>query len=122
MWPFTRKAPPPAADWAGPVSFFDWTPDDITAISKAIRIHGQADDDGWRRIALIAVNTLRGGSAVELVARAIEESMNPGRDPDRPIDFGHYMHGMPHWCMWVGYARDAVEAYARRKMAEGTTP
>lgn len=114
MWPFTYKAPQPPKNWAGPEAFFDWTEDDITAISKAIRKNGQPESDGFRRYARIVLNTLRGGSAVELVARAIEASSNPGRDPDRPISGGHYMAGMPHWCMWVEYAKPAVEALAAR--------
>lgn len=111
MWPFRNKAPRPPNDWAGPVSFPDWTQDDIAQVSEAIRVHGQADSDGFRRFALVALNTLRGGSAVELVARAMEESANPGGDADAPIDgrTGHYMAGMPRWCIWVEYARPAVE-------------
>ena len=115
---FSRKAPPPPKGWTGPESFADWTDDDIAEMSKAIRSAGQPDSSGFRTIALIALNTLRGGSAVELVARAIEESHNPGSDPDQPIHGSHihgshYLRGMPHWCMWVEYARPAVEAYAR---------
>jgi hypothetical protein len=110
------KAPRPPHDWAGPVSFVDWTEDDITAISKAMRAHGQPEQDGFRVFARVALNTLRGGSAVELVARAIEESANPGSDADAPIEqsSGHYMAGMPRWCMWVEYARPAVEAIMKR--------
>lgn len=115
MWPFSRKAPPPPKDWAAPESFAVWTAEDIAEISKAMRSHDQPDTDGFRRFALIALNTLRSGSAVELVARAIEASSNPFHDPDRPIEGNHYMAGMPAWCMWVEYARPAVEAYARRQ-------
>lgn len=111
-WPFSSAAPQPPKGWAGPVSFADWTDAEIAAVSKAIRRHGQPDSDGFRVFARVALNTLRGGSAVELVARAMEASANPGRDPDRPIEGGHYMHGMPHWTMWVEYARPAVEAIA----------
>lgn len=115
MWPFrSRNAPQPPADWTGPQSFADWSEDDITAMSAAIRSNGQPDSDGFRQFARVALNTLRGGSAVELVARAMEASANPGRDPDRPIGTQHYMMGMPHWCVWVEYARPAVEAYAKR--------
>lgn len=114
---FKPNAPRPPEDWAGPVSFADWTEDDITAISAAIRKNGQPEQDGFRRFARVALNTLRGGSAIELVARAMEESANPGSDPDAPIDrrTGHYMAGMPRWCMWVEYARPAVEAIAGKK-------
>lgn len=110
------KAPAPPVEWSGPVSFVDWTEDDITAISEAIRKkNGQPEQDGFRVIARVALNTLRGGSAVELVARAIEASENPGLDPDRPIRGTHYLCGMPYWCMWVEYARPAVEAIAGKK-------
>lgn len=114
MWPFANRAPQPPKDWAAPASFADWTEEDIAAMSKAIRVHGQPDSDGFRRYARIALNTLRSGSAVELVARAIEASSNPGLDPDRPVEGSHYMRGMPHWCVWVEYARPAVEAYRNR--------
>jgi hypothetical protein len=113
MWPFNKKAAPPPKDWTGPESFFDWSEDELRAISKAIRSRGQPDNDGFRSMALVALNTLRGGSAVELVARAMEASLNPGKDPDRPVTGNHYMRGMPHWCVWVEYARPAVEAYVR---------
>jgi hypothetical protein len=112
---FKPKAAPPPSDWAGPASFADWTEDDITAISAAIRRkNGQPEQPGFQRFARVALNTLRGGSAVELVARAMEASANPQHDPDRPIDGNHYMAGMPAWCMWVEYARPAVEAIAGR--------
>jgi hypothetical protein len=92
----------------------DWTAADIYRVSEAIRKNGQPESDGFRVFARVALNTLRGGSAVELVARAMEESANPGSDADAPIDprTGHYMAGMPRWCMWVEYARPAVEAIA----------
>lgn len=116
MWPFARKTPQPRADLTGPCSFADWTEDDISAVSAAIRAkNGQPEQPGFRTFARVALNTLRGGSAVELVARAMEESANPGADPDRPVGVGHYMMGMPHWCVWVEYARPAVEAIAGRK-------
>jgi hypothetical protein len=84
-------------------------------MSAAIRMNGQPEQDGFRRIARIALNTLRGGSAVELVARAIHESYNPQLDPDGPIEFGnHYLNGRPNWCMWTEYARPAVEHFAKR--------
>src|SRR5690349_2379596 len=110
MWPFSRNTPQPPPTWAGPVSFSDWSEADIDYVSQAIRKNGQPESDGFRRFARVALNTLRGGSAVELVARAMEESANPGSDPDRPVMGGHYMRGMPHWCVWVEYARPAVEA------------
>src|SRR5882672_4857156 len=113
---FSRARPIPS-DWAGPVSFVDWTDDDISAVSQAIRKNGQPEQDGFRIFARVALNTLRGGSAVELVARAMEESANPGSNADAPIDArtGHYMAGLPRWCMWGEYARPAVEAIAGRK-------
>jgi hypothetical protein len=114
---FKPKAARPPSDWAGPSSFADWTEDDITAISAAIRKkNGQPEHPGFRVFARVALNTLRSSSAVELVARAMEESANPGSDADAPIDrrTGHYMAGMPRWCMWVEYARPAVEAIAGR--------
>lgn len=115
-WIFPRRtAPQPPKDWAGPISFTDWTEDDISAISKAIRHkNGQPESSGFRAFARVALNTLRGSSTVELVARAMEASANPGRNPDRPIAGSHYMNGMPHWCMWVEYAKPAVEAIAGR--------
>lgn len=123
MWPFKsgpkkmyfqpdKSADP--KDWVGPVSFSDWTDSDITDVSKVIRSHGQPEQDGFRVFARVALNTLRGGSAVELVARAMEESANPGLNPERPITGGHYMHGMPHWTMWIEYAKPAVELIAGR--------
>jgi len=117
MWPFRTKAPRPPDSWAGAASFADWTDDEISAMSQAIRKNGQPESEGFRRIARIALNTLRGGSAVELVSRAIEASYNPHHDPDAPIDArtGHYQAGMPNWCMWTEYARPAVEHYARRR-------
>ena len=118
MWrPWAKKAPRPPDDWAGPVSFTDWRDADIAAVSKAIRRHGQPDSAGFQKIARVALNTLRGGSAVELVARAIEESENPGSDADASIDprTNHYLMGWPRWCMWVEYAKPAVELIAGRK-------
>ena len=112
MWPFKNHAPQPPKTWAGPEAFFDWTDKQIDLVSEAMRSHGQSDSDGWRRSSRLALNTLRGGSAVELVARAMEASHNPGHDPDRPIEGNHYMHGMPSWCMWAEYARPVVELIA----------
>jgi hypothetical protein len=118
-WPFRwQKAWLPPVD-AGPSSFGDWSAGEIDSVSAAIRSHGQPEHEEFRRFARVALNTLRGGSAVELVARAMEESANPGSDPDRPIWGGHYMHGMPHWCMWVEYARPAVaEIISRTRKPE----
>lgn len=115
MWPFSRKAKQPAPDWRGPVSFVDWTGNDLAVISKAMRRFGQPEGDDWQRLARVALNTLRGGSAVELVARAMFTSLNPGKDPDAPVQGSHYMaeSGMPNWCMFVEDARPAVEKYAR---------
>lgn len=110
------KAAQPPKEWAAPGSFVDWTDADVAAISAAIRRkNGQPEQDGFLRFARVALNTLRGGSAVELVARAMEASANPDCDPDRPIIGTHYMAGMPAWCMWVEYARPAVEAIAGKK-------
>lgn len=108
-WPFSSKAPAPPKTWAGPESFY-WSDDELSLVSDAIRQHGQPESEGFRTFARVALNTMRGGSAVELVARAMEASANPGLDPDRLISRGHYMAGMPHWCAWVEYARPAVEA------------
>lgn len=114
MWPFRRRAwLPPVA--TGPSSFGDdWSASEIDYVSAAIRSNGQPDSEDFRRFARVALNTLRGGGAVELVARAMEESTNPGRDPDRPIEGSHYMRGMAHWCVWVEYARPAVAAIMNR--------
>jgi len=112
MWLFKNHAPQPPKDWAGPEAFFDWTKKDLDLVSEAIRKHGQPDSPGFQTFARITLNTLRSGSAVELVARAMEASSNPRHDPDRPITGGHYLHGMPHWTMWVEYARPAVEVIA----------
>lgn len=121
MWPFTRKAPQPPAGWAGPSSFGDdWSASEIDYVSKAMRAHGQPESEGFRRFARVALNTMRGGSAVELVARAIEESANPGMDPDRPIGGSHYQHGMPAWCGWVEYAKPAVAAIIARSRKPNT--
>lgn len=114
MWPFKPKAWLPPID-TGPSSFGDdWTTSEIDAVSAAIRSHGQPESEGFRKFARVALNTLRGGSAVELVARAMEASANPGHDPDRPILGNHYMRGMPYWCMWVEYARPAVAEIMNR--------
>lgn len=123
MWPFREKAWLPPCD-TGPSSFGDdWSTSEIDYVSKAIRSHGQPEREGFRRFARVALNTMRGGSAVELVARAMEESANPGSDADAPINprTGHYMAGMPNWCMWVEYARPAVAAIiaSGRKPKEG---
>jgi len=118
MWPFTRKAPPPRPEWIGAESFFDWTEADLDAIGQAMRSHGQPDAPDWEVFALITLNTLRGRDAIEMVCRAIEAHANPDLDPDRPIEFGHYMHGMPAWCMWAEYARPAVRAYCKRALAQ----
>jgi hypothetical protein len=129
MWPFKKKPkrmyfqPDKSAepkDWVGPLSFADWSASEIDYVSKAIRSHGQPESEGFRRFARVALNTLRGGSAAELVARAIEESANPGSDPDRPICGGHYMHGMPHWMMWLEYAKPAVAAIIERSRKPDT--
>lgn len=122
MWPFRKPKAwlPPA--YTGPASFGDyWSIGDIDYVSAAIRSNGQPESEGFRRFARVALNTMRGGSAVELVARAMEESANPGSDPDAPILGSHYMRGMPRWCMWVEYARPAVEAIMvrSRKPDEG---
>ncbi len=106
---FNRHAPQPPKNWAGPEAFFDWTDTDIARASQAIRSCGQPESDGFKVFARVALNTMRGGSAVELVARAMEKSANPGHDPDRPITGNHYMAGMPSWCMWVQYAKGVVE-------------
>lgn len=110
MWPFRRKAWLPPAN-TGPSSFGDdWSSGEIDYVSKAIRKHGQPESEGFRRFARVALNTMRGGSAVELVARAMEESANPGSDQEGPIEGNHYMRGMPCWCMWIEYAVPAVAA------------
>lgn len=120
---FAPKAPQPPRDWAGAESFVDWSEDDISAVSAAVRLkNGQPEQEGFRTFARVALNTLRGGSAIELVARAMEASANPGRDPDRPIQGSHYMNGMPHWCMWVEYARPAVQAIASRHFVTRIEP
>lgn len=120
MWPFRQKPWLPPVD-TGPSSFGnDWTASEIDYVSAAIRSHGQPDSDGFRRFARVALNTMRGGSAVELVARAMHESANPGSDADSPISprTGHYMMGMPRWCMWVEYAKPAVAAIIDRARME----
>jgi len=114
-----RRAPLPK-DWVGPESFGDWSASEIDFVSNAIHSHGQPESEGFRKFARVALNTLRGGSAVELVARAMEASANPGSDPDRPIQGGHYMRGMPRWCMWVEYARPAVAAIIARARKPNT--
>jgi hypothetical protein len=120
MWPFRPKAWLPPVN-TGPASFGDdWSASEIDYVSVAIRSHGQPESEGFRRFARVALNTLRGGSAVELVARAMEESANPGCDPDRPVQGSHYMHGMPQWCVWVEYARPAVAEIIRRSRKPNT--
>lgn len=120
MWSFRQKAWLPPVD-TGPVSFGDdWTASEIDYVSAAIRIHGQPESEGYRRFARVALNTLRGGSAVEMVARAMEESANPGSDPDSPILGDHYMRGRPRWCMWVEYATPVVAAIMMRARKTNT--
>lgn len=116
---FRRKAWLPPVN-AGPSSFGDWSPSEIDLVSKAIRSHGQPEVEGFRRFARVALNTMRGGSAVELVARAMEESANPGSDADAPIEGNHYMRGMPRWCMWVEYAAPAVAAIIEQSRKPST--
>lgn len=115
MWPFRKKAwlAPPNT---GPSSYADWSDAEIDYVSSAIRKNGQPDQEGFRRFARVALNTMRGGSAVELVARAMEESANPGSNPEAPIEGSHYMRGMPHWTMWLEYARPAVAAIIARSV------
>lgn len=122
MWPFRQKAWLPPVN-TGPSSFGDdWSTSEIDYVSKAIRSHDQPESEGFRRFARVALNTMRSGSAVELVARAMEESANPGSDADAPIDprTGHYMMGMPRWCMWVEYAKPAVAAIIARARKPNT--
>ena len=120
MWPFRQKAWLPPCD-TGPSSFGDdWSPREIDYVSKAIRKNGQPESEGFRRAARVALNTMRGGSAVELVARAMEESYNPGSDQEGPIEGSHYMRGMPRWCMWVEYAVPAVAAIIERSRKPNT--
>jgi hypothetical protein len=114
MWPFRLKAWLPPQD-IGPSSFGDdWSASEIDYVSAAIRSHGQPESEGFRRFARVALNTLRGGSAVELVARAMEESANPGSDQEGPILGGHYQRGQPRWAMWIEYAKPAVAAIIAR--------
>jgi len=122
MWPFRRKGIRLPTDSVGPESYTDWTASEIDYVSAAIRSHGQPDSEGFRRFARVTLNTLRGGSAVELVARAMHESANPGSDADSPISArtGHYMAGMPNWCMWVEYAKPAVAAIIDRARKPNT--
>lgn len=121
-WPFRLRPWRPPVD-TGPASFGDeWSTDEIDCISAVIRSNGQPESEGFRRFARVALNTLRGGSAVELVARAMHESANPGSDADAPVSHrtGHYMAGMPNWCMWVEYARPAVAAINARARRPST--
>jgi len=116
MWSFRRrKAWKPVDPILTELPFANWLNEDIAYVSQAIRIHGQRDSDGFRRFARIALNTLRSPAVVELVARAIEKSMNPGHNPDRPVEGSHYMRGMPHWCVWLEVARPAVKAIVKPK-------
>jgi hypothetical protein len=111
---FRRRAWLPPCD-AGPSSFGDeWNASEIDYVSKAIRSHGQPECEDFRRFARVALSTLRGGSTVELVARAMHESANPGSDADAPVPPSHYMAGIPCWCMWVEYAKPAVAAIMDR--------
>lgn len=119
-WLFRPKAWLPPVD-TGPQSFGDdWSASEIDYVSAAIRKNGQPESEGFRRFARVSLNTLRGGSAVELVARAMEESANPGRDPERPISGNHYLRGCPAWCVWVEYAKPAVAAIIARSRKPNT--
>lgn len=120
MWPFRQKAWLPPCD-TGPSSFGDdWSTSEIDYVSAAIRSHGQPESEDFRRFALVALNTMRGGSAVELVARAREASANPGSDQEAPILGNHYQRGQPRWCMWVEYARPAVAEIMKRARKPNT--
>lgn len=120
MWPFRLKAWLPPCD-TGPASFGDdWSASEIDYVSAAIRKNGQPESEGFRRFARVALNTMRGGSAIELVARAMEESANPGSDQEGPVLGSHYMRGMPRWCVWVEYARPAVAAIIARSRKPNT--
>jgi hypothetical protein len=116
MWPFrTRRRPkawlPPAN--ADPVTVPGWTDEEIAAMSKAIRVHGQPDSEGWRRHARMCLDALSSAGAVEHVARTIETTLNSGLDPDRAVLGSHYMHGMPAWCVWIETARPAVDHWVK---------
>jgi hypothetical protein len=98
----------------------DWSTSEIDYVSGAIRKNGQRESEGFRTFARVALNTLRGGSAVELVARAMEESANPGSDQEGPVEGSHYMRGMPRWCVWIEYAAPAVAAIIARSRKPNT--
>lgn len=120
MWPFKLKVWLPPVN-TGPSSYGDdWSASEIDYVSAAIRSNGQPESEGFRVFARVALNTLRGGSAVELVARAMEESANPGSDQEGPILGGDYMRGQPRWCTWVEYARPAVAAIIARSRKPNT--
>lgn len=125
MWPFRRVTSPPTR---APLPFAPvvpaWSEDAITRMSQALRRLGQDDSPGWRKQALIALNALCSDEVARVVARAIERQLNPGHDPERPVSIGHYMHGHPHWWVWLEHAGPAVEAFATafQQAPSPTTP
>ena len=119
MWPF-KKPKPKQYNMNVPKTFNDWTPEQINMVSSAMRRHGQEDSADWRQFAVLTLDTLRGPGAVELVARAMDMSANPGRNPEDPISYrtGHYLAGYPGWSAYVEYAKPVVELIGSFKIKE----
>jgi hypothetical protein len=110
MWGFKKRRPEIPETWRLP--FHKWTDEDVAAMSSVIRRHGQPDSPGFRRQALVALNTIRSDAVVELIARAMTESSNPGMDVDRVILGSHYMSHLPFWMSFLEYAYPTVTAVA----------
>ena len=103
MWPF-RKKPIQRVQVSGVAP----TPDEIAAVSAAIRArNGQPDSQGFRDFADVALRVMRGPSADEIVARAMAESCN-SFDVSEVRLSGHYLSEYPFWMRFLEYAKPAV--------------
>lgn len=117
--------PRPIDDAAGfrPIpNNFKFGLDEIEAMSDAIRVHGQPESEGFKGLALVALNALRADEdnayrrEVEIVARAMAQSANPAIDIDRKLGGGSVYANLPVWMSYVEYARPAVAAYRKRSI------
>lgn len=113
MWPFNSNKEPIPKTWEVP--FYNWSEEQIAAMSSAIRIHNQPDSDGFRVLARIALNVMHSDAVVELVARQMCESSNPGKSNKVNWGGSHYMSHLPMWMAWIEYARPAVMAVAPKR-------
>jgi hypothetical protein len=106
VWPFKRKRiiVQPSGKFPIPPIDIEWSERDVAFMSQVIRVHGQPDNEGWRRQARIALHFLQTPRFIESIARHIEIVLNGEWRQDAPITSGHYMMGEPNWMSWVEYA------------------